>query len=208
MMGHKYAAIAFTPNVAMLQEHNGSRNSYARLETGEPHHDKLGTSETAFISNRDSFYMATVGETGWPYMQHRGGPAGFVRVIDEQTIGFADFSGNRQYISVGNLRGNDRVSMFFMDYPNRARLKLLGRARLVAADEPELLGKLQVEGYRARVERGLVISMEGFDWNCAQHITPRFTEMQVHAAVQSLHDRIAALEAELDIFRNITPLVS
>jgi uncharacterized protein len=196
-MGNIFTKIAFTPAVAMEQERNGSRNSYARLESRDSYNSKFGANEVEFISQRDSFYMATVNETGWPYVQHRGGPTGFVRVLNDQTIGFADFAGNRQYISVGNLHGNDRVSLFFMDYPNRTRLKLLGRARTIGLDDIELLEKLRVEGYRARVERGIIITLEGFDWNCSQHITPRFTEMQVHAAVQPLRDRIAELETHL-----------
>ena len=125
--------------------------------------------------------MATVSETGWPYVQHRGGPAGFVKVLDESTLGFADFSGNRQYVSVGNLMKDDRVSLFFMDYPNRTRLKLLGHARLVGLEEADLLG---LHDDRARVERGMVIQVEAFDWNCPQHITPRFTVAEVEARTE------------------------
>ena len=196
-MGHKFAQIAFTPNVKNQQERSGSRRSYARLEQGNDHHDKLGPSEAAFIAERDSFYMATVSETGWPYIQHRGGPTGFVRVLDEKTIGFADFAGNRQYVSVGNMQSNDRVSLFFMDYPNQTRLKFLGRVRLVGSDESELLEQLKPYDYRARVERGMVITIEGFDWNCPQHITPRFSETQVVAMIAPLKDKIAELEARL-----------
>jgi predicted pyridoxine 5'-phosphate oxidase superfamily flavin-nucleotide-binding protein len=196
-MGHKFAEIAFTPNVKNEQERSGSRFSYARMEQGDDHHDRLGANEAAFIAERDSFYMATVSETGWPYIQHRGGPAGFVRILGEKTIGFADFAGNRQYVSVGNMQNNNRVSLFFMDYPNRTRLKLLGRVRLIGADESKLLEQLQLPNYRARVERGMIITVEGFDWNCPQHITPRFTETQVVAMVAPLKDRIAELEAAL-----------
>ena len=178
-MGHKFAEVAFTPNVKAEQERSGSRRSYARMEIGNDHHDKLGSNEAAFIAERDSFYMATVSETGWPYIQHRGGPAGFVRILDDNTIGFADFAGNRQYVSVGNMQNNDRVSLFFMDYPNQTRLKLLGRVRLVEPGDSKLLEQLNLLDYRARVERGMVITIEGFDWNCPQHITPRFTEAQV-----------------------------
>jgi predicted pyridoxine 5'-phosphate oxidase superfamily flavin-nucleotide-binding protein len=192
-MGHRFAEIAFTPAVRAEQERLGSRSSYARLENGDSHHDVLGANEAHFIAQRDSFYMATVGETGWPYIQHRGGPAGFVRVLDGRTIGFADFAGNRQYVSVGNLRGDDRVSLFFMDYANRTRLKLLGRARVAGNDEADLVGRLAVGGYRARVERGLVITVAAFDWNCSQHITPRFTEAQVLAMVAPLEARLAEL---------------
>jgi predicted pyridoxine 5'-phosphate oxidase superfamily flavin-nucleotide-binding protein len=196
-MAHKFAEIAFTPGVKNEQELKGSRRGYARFEQGEANHDRLGEQEAAFIAARDSFYMATVSETGWPYIQHRGGPEGFVRVIDGKTIGFADFAGNRQYISVGNLRANDRVSMFFMDYANQTRLKLLGRVRLANSDDAALLEQLQVPGYRARAERGMIVSVEAFDWNCPQHITPRFTQSQVMSLVKPLKERLAELEAEL-----------
>lgn len=196
-MGHKFAEIAFTPTVKKTQELNGSRRSYARLEEGEAHHGSLGSREMAFIAERDSFYMATVSETGWPYIQHRGGPAGFVRILDEKTIGFADFAGNRQYVSVGNLQSDDRVSLFFMDYPNQTRLKLLGRARLIEVVDAKLLERLQVRDYGARIERGMVITVEGYDWNCPQHITPRFTEAQVLSMVAPLRQRVAELEAAL-----------
>jgi predicted pyridoxine 5'-phosphate oxidase superfamily flavin-nucleotide-binding protein len=123
--------------------------------------------------------MASVSETGWPYLQHRGGPAGFMKIIDEQTIGFADFRGNRQYVSLGNFTKDDRVALFFMDYANQTRLKLLGRVRIVGSEESRRLKDLEVEAYRARVERGIEIRVEAFDWNCPQHITPRYTESQV-----------------------------
>lgn len=196
-MGHKFAEIAFTPTVKKAQERSGSRRSYARLEEGEAHHDRLGPREAAFIAERDSFYMATVSETGWPYIQHRGGPPGFVRILDDKTIGFADFAGNRQYVSVGNLQGDDRVSLFFMDYPNQTRLKLLGRVRLAEAGEFSLLEQLQVAHYGAPIERGMVITIEGYDWNCPQHITPRFTQAQVQTMIAPLRDRVAELETAL-----------
>ena len=197
-MSRKFADIAFTPNVKKAQEDNGSRRSYARLERREVHSEVLGPSETTFIAERDNFYMATVSETGWPYIQHRGGPPGFVRVLDQTTIGFADFRGNRQYVTVGNLKANDRVSMIFMDYPNRARLKIFGRARLIGLDENDILGRLSLPAYKAVVERGFLINIEAFDWNCPQHITPRFTPAEIEKAVAPLHQRIAVLEAELD----------
>ena len=197
-MSHRFAEIAFTPNVKKAQEINGSRRSYARLEQGEVHHDVLGPDEASFIAERDSFYMATVSETGWPYIQHRGGPPGFIRVLDNKTIGFADFRGNRQYVSVGNLETDDRVSMILMDYPNRARLKILGRARLVELDEQDTLNRLSLPDYRAVVERGFVITIEAFDWNCPQHITPRFTPAEIETAVAPLRQRVADLEKMLD----------
>lgn len=182
-MGHRFATLAFTDSVREVQRLLRSRAGYAAMDEGEDYNHVLSEREAAFIAARDSLYMASVSETGWPYVQHRGGPAGFVRVLDERTIGFADFRGNRQYVSVGNLRKDDRVALFFMDYPNRMRLKLLGRVRLVGDGEPELLARLEVADDRAAVERGFVIHIEAFDWNCAQHITPRYTEREVEALV-------------------------
>jgi predicted pyridoxine 5'-phosphate oxidase superfamily flavin-nucleotide-binding protein len=194
-MPHAFAEIAFTPRVRAEQERQGSRAGYARLDGGERHHHLLGPAEAAFLAERDSFYMATVGETGWPYIQHRGGPPGFVRVLDAATLGFADFRGNRQYVSLGNLAGDDRAAFFFMDYANRERLKLLGRVEPTA--DPAVLERLAVPGYRATVERGFLVHVEGFDWNCPAHITPRFTLPQVEAATAPLRARIAELEQRL-----------
>lgn len=197
-MTHRFADIAFTPTVKQVQERQGSRAAYSRNEAvAEPLNHHLTEAEAQFIAARDSLYMASVGETGWPYIQHRGGPAGFVRVLDAQTIGFADFRGNRQYISVGNLLTNDRVSLFFMDYANRTRLKLLGHARAVDPEDRETLDRLAVPGYRATVERGIMISVEGFDWNCPQHITQRYTLDEVRNVTAPLLSRIAELEAQL-----------
>lgn len=197
-MSHKFADIAFTPTVKKVQEAHGSRTAYARSEqVPEPFNHLLSASEAAFIGARDSVYIATVGETGWPYIQHRGGPKGFVRGLDERTLGFADFRGNRQYISTGNLLNDDRVSMFFMDYTNKTRLKLFGRARAVSPDDIETLGTLAMPGYRATVERGFLITVEGFDWNCPQHITERFSLEEVRTLSAPLLARIDALESEL-----------
>ncbi len=197
-MTHRFADIAFTSTVKQVQERQGSRAAYSRNEAvAEPLNHHLTEAEAQFIAARDSLYMASVGETGWPYIQHRGGPAGFVRVLDAQTIGFADFRGNRQYISVGNLLTNDRVSLFFMDYANRTRLKLLGHARAVDPEDRETLDRLAVPGYRATVERGIMISVEGFDWNCPQHITQRYTLDEVRNVTAPLLSRIAELEAQL-----------
>lgn len=196
-MGHKFAEITFTSGVKAAQEQNGSRRSYARFEDGEPTRHRLSPREAQFIADRDSFYMATVSETGWPYIQHRGGPAGFLRVLDEKTIGFADFSGNRQYISVGNVAGNDRVSLFLMDYPDRARLKLLGRARLVPPNDVDTMRALTLDGVKARIERGFLIDVEAFDWNCPQHITERYTLADVEQATAALRARIDELETKL-----------
>lgn len=198
-MGHQFSKIVFTPAVRALQEVDGSRASYAKNDLGEPHHDRLGEREAAFIAMRDSFYMATVTETDWPYIQHRGGPAGFLRVLDEKTIAFADFRGNRQFVSVGNLANNDRVALFLMDYAHQARLKILGHAGVVELkDDPALAAKLALPGYRAKPERAFVITVEAFDWNCPQHISQRFTLAEVEDAVGAMKARIAELEAELE----------
>ncbi|GAB4466707.1 MAG: hypothetical protein OHK0044_06800 [Burkholderiaceae bacterium] len=194
-MGHRFAALAFTRSVREVQQALGSRAGYATMDEGADYNHVLGEREAAFIAARDSFYMASVSETGWPYVQHRGGPAGFVRVLDGHTIGFADFHGNRQYVSVGNLRKDDRVALVFMDYPNRARLKLLGRVRLVGDAEPELLARLEMADHRAAVERGFLIRVEAFDWNCAQHITPRYTQVEVEALVAAVLEENRALKA-------------
>ena len=159
-MAHRFAEVAFTPEIRSIQAKMGSRSSYAAMDSGEDYNYLLGAREADFIGARDSFYMASVSETGWPYVQHRGGATGFMKVIDERTIGFADFSGNRQYVSTGNFRGDDRVSLFFMDYPNRRRLKMLGRVRTVDLDEPELLARLEDADYPAQIERGFIIEVE------------------------------------------------
>ena len=196
-MRHRFAELMFTPKVRQMQTAHGSRSAYARLSEGSGSvPDPLTIQEAGFIAERDSFYMATVSETGWPYVQHRGGPTGFLKVIDEHTIGFADYRGNRQYVSVGNLGNDDRVSLFLMDYPNRQRLKLIGHARMVdAATEPEITAKLH-DGYAAKVERGIVIKVEGYDWNCPQHITPRYTVPEIEAMLQPVQKKIKALENE------------
>jgi len=161
--------------------------------------DPLTSDEIAFIAARDSFYMATVNSDGWPYIQHRGGPVGFLRLLDPQTLGFADFKGNRQLLSTGNLAANSRVALFLMDYPNRTRLKILGHARVIdAKKDPELTEKLTPPtNLRGKVERLFLINVIGFDWNCPQYITPRYTEDEVRAAVAPLKQRIEELEAKL-----------
>ena len=196
-MGHKFAEIAFTPVVRSLQVADGSRAGYARMSEGEDYNHRLTAREGSFIAARDSFYMASVSETGWPYVQHRGGPAGFMKLVDERTIGFADYSGNRQFVSTGNFRTDDRVALFFMDYPNRTRLKLLGRVRIVGPEEGELLSHLSDDSYPAQVERGFIIQVEGFDWNCPQHITPRYTEAEQDTQLLSLQAENQQLKAML-----------
>lgn len=196
-MTHRFLEIAGTPAVKAAQAANGSRRSYARLETGPTTHDTLGPAEAEFIARRDSFYMASVSETGWPYVQHRGGVPGFLKPLDEHTIGFLDYRGNRQYISLGNLAENDRVALILMDYPARRRLKLFGRLRAVSlVDEAETASRLIGEGSVAVAERGFLIRVEAFDWNCPQHITPRFTEAEIAAAIEPLRDRLDRAEQE------------
>jgi len=203
-MTQHFQDLVFTPQVKQIQQEQGSRNAYARLEGHSTATDALTDREAEFIATRDSFYMATVSETGWPYVQHRGGPAGFLKVIDASTIGFADYRGNRQYVSVGNLHNDDRVALFLMDYPHQRRLKLLGHARTVdTGTEPELLAKLQ-DDYAARAERGIIIKVEGYDWNCPQHITPRFTEAELLEILRPVQARIAALEQENAVLRRQT----
>jgi predicted pyridoxine 5'-phosphate oxidase superfamily flavin-nucleotide-binding protein len=198
-MPRSFAEIAFTPAVQALQEKHGSRSQYARMQAHAIGDVFLGPREREFLEDADSFYLASVSETGWPYLQHRGGPRGFLRVLSPAQLAFADFRGNRQYVSAGNVARDDRVSLFVMDYAKRQRLKLLGHLRFVDAGEAdsELLAAVELPDYRARVERVAVIDVAAFDWNCPQHITQRFTLEQVEAATRPLHERIAALEAQL-----------
>ncbi|HSO07300.1 MAG TPA: pyridoxamine 5'-phosphate oxidase family protein [Pelomicrobium sp.] len=198
-MTHRFAEITFTDGVKAVQERYRSRAQNERLLAQGGPRDALGPAEVEFIAARDSFYIATVGETGWPYVQHRGGPAGFVKVLGPKTIAYADFRGNTQLISAGNAAGNDRVSLILMDYANRRRLKILGRIRFEDASRAaeDVRTVVELPGYRARVERVALIEVEAFDWNCPQHITPRYTEAEVRAAVAPLHERIVELEARL-----------
>jgi len=185
---YKFLDLASTPSVRAAQAANGSREMWDRVD-GDRTFDRFTEDERAFIAARDSFYMASVSETGWPYVQHRGGPPGFLKVLDDKTLGFADFRGNRQYISLGNTAANDRVALILVDYPNRARLKILAHLETrPLAEVPELA----LPGYKAKPERAFVLHLETFDWNCPQHITPRFTA----AELEPLRAQIAALEAE------------
>ncbi|HTQ99790.1 MAG TPA: pyridoxamine 5'-phosphate oxidase family protein [Candidatus Acidoferrum sp.] len=183
-MAYGFLDIAITPSVRAVQAGMGSDGMWQNFN-GHRAFDSFTDDEAAFIAARDSFYMATVSETGWPYVQHRGGPRGFLKLIDDRTLAFADFGGNRQYISTGNLAANDKACLFLMDYANRARLKIYARVETLALDaDPELTKLVSVPGYRARLERIFKLHLEAFDWNCSQHITPRFTEQQVNAAIQ------------------------
>lgn len=198
-MSHRYAELAFTEAVKAAQEHYGTRSQNERLEQKMGPNDALGDKETLFIGMRDSFYVSTVSETGWPYLQHRGGPVGFLHVINSRQLAYADYRGNNQYISVGNIAGNDRCALFLMDYPRRLRLKILGRWKMVdvADAEPDLVSRLRPYPYRASMERIATIDIEAFDWNCSQHITPRYSEAQLREAMAPLQARIADLEAKL-----------
>jgi predicted pyridoxine 5'-phosphate oxidase superfamily flavin-nucleotide-binding protein len=197
-MPRSFSSIAFTDSVKAAQEHYGSREAYRALDLEEAGELTLGPREQTFVEARDSAYQATVSETGWPYVQFRGGPPGFLKVLDSHSVGYADFRGNRQYLSVGNLRANDRVALILMDYPHRRRLKLWGRARVLEAEEdPALMARLELPNYRGRVERAVVIAVEAFDWNCPQHITPRFTEQEVSEYVAALTAEVNTLRAEL-----------
>lgn len=197
-MPRAFASISFTPSVKAAQTRHGSREAYREAELAEDPRNEITQREAEFITERDSFYMATVSAHGWPYVQHRGGPAGFLKVLDSRTIGFADFRGNRQYLSVGNLSDDNRVSLILMDYANRRRIKIWGRARMVEEiDEPELVARLEVPSYRARVERGIVITVEAYDWNCPQHITPRFTEAEIEQLLAPLAAENQELKAKL-----------
>ena len=193
-MRNRYLDIATTPAVRAARLDAEGVDRYDG-DDGPVVNDRFGPTEAAFIASRDSFYIASVSETGWPYMQHRGGPAGFVRVLDDQTLGFADFRGNRQYVTVGNTSRNDRVSLFLIDYPRKRRLKVYGTLSIV--DDPAFAKRVQTPGYAGKPERYIRIDVAAFDWNCPQHITPRFTEAEVQVASAPLHRRIAELEAEV-----------
>ena len=187
-MTHRFADLVFTDSVKAAQEYYGSRAHNERLQKNFGPNDQLTSRETSFIALRDTFYLATVGETGWPYVQHRGGPPGFLRVLEPNLLAYADFRGNTQLVSVGNLSSNDRCSVILMDYPNRRRLKILGRMRIADARTlPQaLLTQVELPGYRARIERVALIDVAAFDWNCPQHITQRYTQLEF-AELQASH---------------------
>jgi predicted pyridoxine 5'-phosphate oxidase superfamily flavin-nucleotide-binding protein len=196
-MAQNFGSLVFTPVVKALQEKYGSRRQYARMEAGGAAPDRLGPDESAFIAGRDSFYIATVGATGWPYVQHRGGPKGFLKVIDDHTIAFADFRGNKQFVSTGNLATDDRVSLIMVDYPGQTRLKILGHAQILeGASAADWIERLREPGYKAVIERMYVIRVEAFDWNCPQHITPRFTAEEIQEGLAPFERRLQELEKE------------
>jgi predicted pyridoxine 5'-phosphate oxidase superfamily flavin-nucleotide-binding protein len=199
-MSKHYGSIAFTDDVRAVQCDHGSRAFYDRKRNvGQASRgpDPLTADEKDYLGQRDSFYLATVGEAGWPYVQFRGGPTGFIRSLDDHTIGWADFRGNLQYITTGNLAGDNRVAIIAVDYAHRRRLKIFGHARIVTADEdPDLVGSLVDPEYRAVVERAVIVAVEAYDWNCPQHITPRLTAAELETELKPVRDQLAVLQAE------------
>lgn len=197
-MAKNFASVAFTDAVKALQEKNGSRMAYARMES-DMYVNGLTENEIDFISQRDSFYMASTGDSGFPYIQHRGGPKGFVKVLDVNRIGFIDFRGNRQYISVGNITSNNKVALIMVDYPSRTRLKILAKAAVMELkDNAALFALLNVNEYTFKPERMIVLDVEAYDWNCPQHITPRYTIEDIEAAFTVQRQHIATLQEEIN----------
>ncbi len=200
-MAYGFLDIAATPSVRAAQAANGSDAAWSDVEGRT--FDRFSDAESAFIAARDSFYMATVSENGWPYVQHRGGPSGFLRLLDDRTLAFADFRGNRQYISLGNLAANDRACLILVDYPQRSRLKIYAHVEARSlADDPALGERLATPGYRGKAERAFVLHLRAFDWNCPQHITPRYSEAELVTALTPIHRRIEELERENEALRN------
>lgn len=189
--------VAFTPAVKAVQERKGSRKGYARMEEKGGWTDRITPDLAAFLATRDSFYLSTASADGQPYIQHRGGKPGFLKVVDDRTLAFADFKGNRQYISTGNLSENPKAFIFLMDYPNRRRIKIWGRARVVD-DDPALIGRLRDADYAGVPEQAIVFTIEAWDVNCPQHITPRYTESDVAVLVKTLRSQIDELTAEVE----------
>ncbi|MGV1786657.1 MULTISPECIES: pyridoxamine 5'-phosphate oxidase family protein [Agrobacterium] len=195
-MSYGFMDIAITPSVRRAQAEMGADHFWSDFK-GHREFDRFTAQETAFIAQRDSFYMASVSETGWPYVQHRGGPAGFLKVLDDRTLAFVDYRGNRQYITTGNLTENDRTCLFLIDYPARTRLKIYARAEKLALDADPVLTEAITDGaYGAKAERIFRLKLEAFDWNCPQHIVPRYTEAEFLAASRHLLDKVAQLEQE------------
>lgn len=196
-MAKNFAEIAFTDSVKKLQEQHGSRRGYERMEKFN-NVDGLTMNEVTFIQNRDSFYLASIGVKEFPYVQHRGGPKGFLKVLDSKRIGFIDFVGNKQYVSVGNMATNNNVSLIMIDYPSKTRLKIFAKAEVVELkDNLELYDSLQLEDYKFRPERMLIFNIEAYDWNCPQHIIPRYTVDEINDAFSPQQEYIKSLEKEI-----------
>jgi predicted pyridoxine 5'-phosphate oxidase superfamily flavin-nucleotide-binding protein len=197
-----FGSLVFTPLVKKLQEKYGSRRQYERMENLGAAQNRLTEFETEFVAERDSFYMATTGATGWPYVQHRGGIKGFLKVIDDRTLAFGDLRGNKQYISTGNLLTDDRVAIIMIDYPRQARLKILGRIETLEGEKAEgWLDKVRMRGEKTPIERVFVIHVEAYDWNCPQHITPRYSVEELRDGMKDVEKRMQALEQENDSLR-------
>lgn len=195
-MSYGFLDLAVTPSVRAVQTQKGVAHMWQNFK-GHREFDRFTEQEEAFIGQRDSFYIATVSETGWPYVQHRGGPRGFLKLVDDQTLAFADYSGNRQYISSGNLAADHRASLILMDYVHRARLKIYAHVESVAPEsDPVLAALVTVPGYKAKIDSIFKLRLAHFDWNCPQHITPRYTEQEVSEAVAPLREQLAQLQAE------------
>jgi len=196
-MPYGFLDALMTPGVRAVQAEMGAAEVWDNFK-GHRAFDRLGEQEIAFIGARDSLFMATIGETGWPYIQHRGGQPGFLKVLDEKTLAFPDFKGNRQYISVGNVTTDARVALILVDYPHRSRMKILAHVEVIGVDErPDVTKQVIDPGYKAKVERIIILHLVTFDWNCPQHITPRFTEAEVTDAIKPLTAHIASLETEV-----------
>ena len=197
-----YPLIAFSEAAKEIQKKAGSRKNYARLEQ-QQFTDGLTENESEFISSRDSFYMATVGENGFPYIQFRGGPKGFLKVLDKSRLGFVDFRGNMQYVSVRNLATNKKVALILVDYPTRTRLKIFAEAEVVELkDNTSLFTELNVEDYKSKPERMIVLNVKAYDWNCPQHITPRYTWEEIEVAFNSQQEYIAKLESDIRLLKS------
>ena len=202
-MAQHYLEVLTTP--AVLEARTKFYGKSGPAPQGTPP-DTLTADEIEFIGQRDSFYLSTVSTDGWPYIQHRGGPPGFLHVISPSSLAFADYKGNRQLLSVGNVASNDRVSLFLMDYPQRTRLKILGHARIIdAREQPALADSLASTDERRNVERLFFIDIVSYDWNCPQHITARYTAEQIKAAIQPLQERVRELEVEVQVLRGAAP---
>lgn len=199
-MAYGFLDVAITPTVRAVQRRLGAAQLWENFK-GHREFDRFGEAEARFILDRDSFYLATTSETGWPYVQHRGGPRGFLKLLDDRTLAFADYRGNRQYISVGNLSGNDKVCLFLMDYPRRTRLKVYAHAQVMPLDADASLTAAVLDGARGKVERIVRLRLQNFDWNCPQHIVPRYTETELADVLRPLKERLAALEAENALLR-------
>lgn len=194
-MGFKFLDVAVTPSVRAVQQRHGVAHLWENF-SGNRDFDRFTLREAQFIAERDSFYIATTSQTGWPYVQHRGGPKGFLKLLDDRTLAFADYRGNFQYLSIGNLSANDRACLFLMDYPRRARLKIYVHVKAMSLEtQPELTARV-LEGATGKAERIMHMTLQAFDWNCPQHIVPRYTEVELTDVLRPIRERLAAVESE------------